>query len=366
MKTKKVHKGRINDVCYSKGGEYFFTASQDSRILVIDPVAGYSIVREFKDPNQSESVEKLAPSPVDKNLLLASSLDKTVKLWDVREKAPVRVEKFKVSNSSLAWRPDGKQFATCMKYQSVSFFEMDKPNCASLLKFDAATIKDSSTPLGNVGVTDITWDTTGDLFIATTEKEHSVLLFDTSNEKLPEFPCDFSFLFHASVCNAIALDPTGKLCATSGADDIVSVFSATEFITQKTLTSFTNQILRLGFSHDGQYLAVSSERKLDKTQLRYLSFYDTKSGDMIDEPSITGAVNCFAWHPTRRVFAFVCDEKPKGSAIAQTENLGSFHWLGMPDEAPPKPQVGLVPSTSGLAIAGPPILHKPTLPVQTF
>ena len=327
-RSYKAHKDRVFDLSFNKTGEFLITASGDTHILVWDVAKDCAQVADLK--GHSEIVEKIACHPSDGNLLLSASADKFIKLWDLRTKNAVRSEKTKGHNLNAVWKPDGSTFACYMKDQTAAFFDMNKPGVVGTLKFENGSIKDGRS-LNEISLTDISWDSTGNIFLATTsDKDHSLVLFDS---RRIEFPAEMSLTLHASSCFYMAIDPSGKFIATGGTDNLITLLNSTEFIPVKCITQMSTQLHQMNFSHDGQYLATASEQSS-------VQIFDTKSGDLIQVLDTPGIQYSVSWHPTRHVLAYGGEEK---QAKAEKTVEGSFRIIGLGKESPAHPQTQTTP-----------------------
>ena len=314
VRTYKAHKDRIFDLSFNRSGDQILTASGDTHVLVWDVAKDCALAGDLK--GHSEIIEKIACHPTDSNLVLSASADKLIKLWDLRTKNAVRSEKTKGHNLNIVWKPDGSSFASYMKDQSAAFFDNNKPGISSTLKLDHLSLKDG-TVLNGVGLSDISWDATGNIFLATTnDKDHSMILFDA---RKIESPAEMSITLHAGNCYHIAIDPSGKLLATGGLDNLITLVNSTEFVPMKCITQLNTQVHQMNFSHDGQYLAVAS----DQTAVH---LFDSKSGDLLHTLDTPGTQYSVSWHPTKHVLAYGGEEKQNKSDKTVE---GSFRVIGL-------------------------------------
>ncbi|KAH7925452.1 WD40 repeat-like protein, partial [Leucogyrophana mollusca] len=80
-KTIKTHTKFVQDVRYASSGDHFASVGSDSKIFLYDGKTGDTI-EEFTDSPHKGSIMACSWSP-DNRSLLTSSMDCTVKLWDV-------------------------------------------------------------------------------------------------------------------------------------------------------------------------------------------------------------------------------------------------------------------------------------------
>jgi len=90
-----------------------------------------------------------------------------------------------------------------------------------------------------------------------------------------------------------------------------------EMIPIKTITKVERKVRNLSYSHDGQYLAVTSENKsvqifsaepVDHSLMDYLM---GQNSDSVYEIPTDMAQNCVKWNPSKMVLAFCDDDKGK-------------------------------------------------------
>jgi THO complex subunit 3 len=310
----RAHKDRVLDLSFTRSGDLLLSASGDSHVLVWDVNKDCAQTADLK--GHSEVVEKVACHPLDSNLVLTASADKSLKLWDLRTKAAVRSEKTKAHALNAVWKPDGSTFACYLKDQTAAFFDSQRAGVTGTLKVENASVKDGRT-ISDCGLTDISWDFTGNIFMASTsDKDHSLLLFDS---RKVEFPADFSLALHASSCFYLAVDPSGKYIATGGTDNLISLLNSTEFIAVKCFPQLNSQLHQMAFSHDGLYLAAAAEQTC-------VTVFDTKSGEIAQVLETPGVQFAVAWHPSRHVLAYGGEEK---SSKTEKSVEGSFRVIGL-------------------------------------
>ena len=70
----------------------------------------------------------------------------------------------------------------------------------------------------------------------------------------------------------------------------------------------------LSFSHDGELLAAASEDLL-------IDISAVSSGERVSTVSVQAATYTVAWHPSRYLLAFACDDKDERDRDAGTVKL---------------------------------------------
>src|SRR5262249_17880955 len=105
------HEGEFFGVAFSPDSRLLASASTDGAIKLWDPQSGQE-VRAFQ--GHKEAALCVAFSP-DGQRLLSGSMDKTARVWDARTGEELVISEdsnFKTMVRSVAFRPDGKAFAT--------------------------------------------------------------------------------------------------------------------------------------------------------------------------------------------------------------------------------------------------------------
>lgn len=324
VREYRAHKDKVLDLSFNRSGDTLLTCAGDSKVIVWD--VGKDCAKAGEIKVASESVEKVACHPTDPNVFLSTSSDKAIRLWDLRSKTATRTEKTKAQSWSVVWKPDGSTFASYVRDQFASFFDVNKPGSCYSLKFDKVQLRDGPA-LANLGLSDICWDATGNIFMAaTSERDHSLLLFDSRGQI--DFPAEFSLALNAGPCFYLAVDPAGKHIATFGADYTIALLDSTEFVPLKYITQVQNNINQMKFSHDGAFLATAAEQNS-------LSIYDTKSAELVQSIDTPGFLYSLSWHPERHLLAFAGEEKQ-----AKEKSEGCFRIVGLgrdPNSTAPAP-----------------------------
>ena len=313
VREYKAHKDKVLDLGFNRTGDTLLTCSGDSKVIVWDVGKDCAKAAEIKVP--SESVEKIACHPTDPNIFLSTSSDKVIRVWDLRSKTATRTEKTKAQSWNVIWKPDGSTFASYVRDQFASFFDMAKPGSSYTLKFDKVQLRDGPA-LSNLGLSDISWDVTGNIFMAaTSERDHSLLLFDSRGQI--DYPAECSLALNAGPCFYLAVDPSGKQLATFGSDYTIALLDSTEFIPVKYITQVQNNLNQMKFSHDGAFLATASEQNS-------ICIYETKNADLVQTIETPGFQYSVSWHPERHILAFAGEEKQ-----SKEKTEGCFRIVGL-------------------------------------
>ena len=88
---------------------------------------------------------------------------------------------------------------------------------------------------------------------------------------------------HQGPCECICMDPSGRYFATGGADALIVIWDLHEMIPVKTITNVERKIKNISYSHDSQYIAVTSKAhavnifKAEPTDNQLMDFLMQKS-----------------------------------------------------------------------------------------
>ncbi|KAH8830280.1 WD40 repeat-like protein [Flagelloscypha sp. PMI_526] len=102
---------------------------------------------------------------------------------------------------------------------------------------------------------------------------------------------------HNGGVGAIALDPRGRFIATGGQNSIINLFSTSTLICENTITCCEHSVKSIGFSHDGEFLAIANAGD-------YIDICATETGEHLHRIKLLGPAEAVVWHPSSLGFAY--------------------------------------------------------------
>ncbi|KAJ3412808.1 THO complex subunit 3 [Chytridiales sp. JEL 0842] len=236
-------------------------------------------------------VDQLVWDPTDPDRLATASVDKTVRLWDLRYPSKARhVIKTSGENINICWSPDGRNIAVGNKDDVISFID---PRGGSDSKGEKKYVW--HTMAKDVEVNEIRWNYSGDLFFLTTGQGTIQIL------EFPSFNLVHTIQAHTANCYCIEFDPKGRYMATGSSDALVSLWDLDDLVCVRTFGRLDWPVRTISFSHDGELIASGSEDHL-------IDISHVESGERVHKIQLNAAVNTVAWHPTKYMLAYAGDE----------------------------------------------------------
>lgn len=109
---------------------------------------------------------------------------------------------------------------------------------------------------------------------------------------------EFSLNGHTSSCMSIAHHPQGQYLATGGSDSLICIWSTTDWICQRTLSTILGPVRGISFSFDGSFIVGASDEGST------LDIAHTETGEIVHKVKTVGASQVVEWHPNRYVLAY--------------------------------------------------------------
>ena len=116
----------------------------------------------------------------------------------------------------------------------------------------------------------------------------------------------------------IDFDPKGRYFAVGSGDAVGSLWDREENYCQRTFSSMDWPIRSLGFSHDGEFLAMSSEDS-------FIGIFRVDSGALVYKIPTSVATNSLSWHTSKYLLAYASEEINQRSSFPE----GNFRVFGL-------------------------------------
>ncbi|KAM8847758.1 THO complex subunit 3-like isoform 1-T1 [Synchiropus picturatus] len=239
IREMSAHTARVHSVAWSCDGERLASGSVDQTAGVF-MLEKDRLVTEHYYRGHSDSVDQLCWHPTNPDLFVTASLDKSIRIWDVRTTKCIAAVNTKGENINICWSPDGQTIAVGNKDDVVSFVDTKTHRFRAEKQF-------------KFEVNEISWNNDNDMFFLTNGNGCINLL------SYPDLKPIQSIKAHPSNCICIKFDPTGKYFATGSTDALVSLWDVDELVCVRCFSRLEWPVRTLSFSHDGKMLASASE-----------------------------------------------------------------------------------------------------------
>ncbi|XP_071946995.1 THO complex subunit 3-like [Antedon mediterranea] len=301
-KEMSAHNAKVHSVAWSCDGRMLASGSFDKTVGLFT-LEKDKIRLETTYRGHTDSVDQLCWHPSNPEQFVTASADKTIRIWDVRSSKSVAAVNTKGENINICWSPDGHTIAVGNKEDLVTFVDArtHKPKAEEQFKYE---------------VNEISWNNTNDLFFLTNGHGNINIL------SYPELKPLTMLRAHPANCICIEFDPTGKYFATGSADALVSLWDVAELVCIRTFSRLDWPVRTISFSHNGKLLASASEDLL-------IDIAEVETGEKVAEVSIEAPSFTIAWHPSRYLLAFACEDKDKYN---RDRDAGTVKLFGLPSD----------------------------------
>ncbi|KIY46607.1 WD40 repeat-like protein [Fistulina hepatica ATCC 64428] len=255
----------------------------------------------FTYSSNDSDVDYIAWNPTHPDLFCTSSQkDRRIVFWDCRQSKAVQVCSLKVSPSQMNYSPDGKVLVYTSINHQLYFLTYEGKQWVSLEKptFPASTAM---------------FNYAGDGLVLTHHSEHTLRTLTWPDLIEIQKPAA-----HVGGCVAVALDPRGIYLASGGGDSIVNLFDLEEWICARTITTCDHAINAVGFSHDGEYIAIANTGN-------YIDICATETGIPVYRVPALCPSPTVSWHPSKYAILYCGQTKAREgsppSAVVSTFGL---------------------------------------------
>ncbi|KAF9181070.1 hypothetical protein BGZ50_005746 [Haplosporangium sp. Z 11] len=300
----RAHKATVHTVGWNSDGRRLASGSVDKTARVWNPERTSDPRSSLELRGHTDSVDQLQWDPTHPDHLATASSDRTVRIWDARSGKSIHKVDTSGQNINLSWSPNGHTIAVGNKDDAVSFIDM-------------RTFKIERTVQFKFEVNEMSWDPSGDLFFMATGHGTVKILEYPSMKEI------HALEGHTANCYCLEFDPRGRYLATGSADALVNLYDLDEYFCVRTFGKLDWPIRAISFSFDGEFLASGSEDLAIDISL-------VETGESVHRIDCSAAMNTAAWHPSKYLLAYACDEKesrPGGGSI-MASNLRVFGFSG--------------------------------------
>ncbi|TPX33346.1 hypothetical protein SmJEL517_g03789 [Synchytrium microbalum] len=310
---------KIRTIGWNADGRKIASGSTDAYVRVYNLATDSNGESPLELRGHTGDIDQITWHPSQPELIASTGNDKTVRLWDTRKSGTAQVIETKAGNINMAWHPDGVILGVGDQNDTINFIDIRGGSGSEGAKIVRKLERDGET-------NEFSWNYAGNLlYIA----KGADLRGSVEILPYPLLNTAETVEAHTASCYCIDFDPRGRYWATGSADSVIGLWDLEESICVRTFakgefegpgrTSLTNPIVysepiqSLGFSHDGELLAVGSPDKpvyiIHADSGQYVGSIDT----------FGGTTNTVAWHPTKHTLAY---------AAVKTE--GNIHLLSIP------------------------------------
>ena len=178
-------------------------------------------------------------------LLASSSVDKTIRIWNLEAKGAPRVlPKQLESVSAVQFSPDGRHCASATKEAFVRVWDIDTGN-SQIFSDDQSS----------AGIRYLTYSHDGSLLAAGSD-DGWIRIFNVSDGKIVS-----RFLGHAQKVQGLAFNAADTLLASSSDNSTIKLWRTSDWTLVRELTGHRSGVYQVTFSPDGRFLLSTSDDK---------------------------------------------------------------------------------------------------------
>ncbi|XP_065317899.1 THO complex subunit 3-like [Gordionus sp. m RMFG-2023] len=299
-KDYTAHLSKVHSVAWNCRGDKLASGSLDKTACVY-ALDKDKLIKELSLKGHADTVDQLCWHPINPYQLVTASGDKTVRLWDIKSSKSYANIPTKGENINVCWSPDGNTIAVGSKDDLVTFIDVKKQSIIAEEQF-------------KFEVNEISWNNENDLFFLTTGQGNISIL------NYPDLKIQQVIYAHPSNCICIKFDPTGRYFAIGSTDALISIWHSQELICLNVIARLEWPIRSVSFSYDGKILASASEDLI-------IDLANVPTGEKLGEVKCRASTFTIAWHPSKYILAYACDDKDKSDKDAGTVKL-----YGVPNE----------------------------------
>lgn len=299
--TLSCHKLNIHSVRWNREGNLLASGGKDKTLHLHRVVESELIFEQrYSNNGHTNDIDQLCWNPDSSNQLATASIDRHVKIWDVRYTDPIASIKLKNENMTVCWSNNGSSIAVADKSDVVSCIDV---------KAGYKVIKDQKFQFE---VNEIAWNKENDLFFVTSgDGKIHVLSY-------PDLQTLLVIDAFASPCVCIRFDATGKYFAVGSNDAIASIWDTENLACIQAIGRPEWPIKTVSFSYDSRYLASGSEDS-------FIDIADIQTGEQIAAIDVNSPTLTLDFHPKEYILAYALNEH-------EYRDVGTIKVVGFPEE----------------------------------
>ena len=251
LQSLQGHRGKVNMAGWNCQGQLLASASVDktARLWLLREGQSTAVASSVLSGHTS-SVQSLVWEPTNPNNLATASHDKTVRLWDTRTKNSQRISTVgEIIN--IAWNPSGSLIATGSELDEISILDVRKTSkCIWSKKYPFQ-------------INELGWNRNGThFFMAALQKS-----IGTVEIMSVEQDCSLKHIHtlsaHTGASYCLDFDYTGQYLAVGSADSLVSIWNLADLVCIACMDAgYADAVKSISFSHDSK-IAVTDGNYLD-------------------------------------------------------------------------------------------------------
>ena len=297
----------ISSLAFSLDGKILASASSDKTIKLWD-VKNRSLLTTLT--GHEGNINHLDFSPNGK-ILASASLDKTIKLWDVKNRSLLTtLTGHESSISSITFRPDGDILTSVSSGKIIKLWDVEK---GSLL----ATITEHENSLRYPTIL----SPNGKILASASSEDKIIKLWDIEKGSLLA-----TLTGHGDRINSITFRPDGRILASTSLDKTIKLWDM-----EKGSLLATHEIpfyFDITFSPDGKILAG---KMFDTNFRNIIKLWDVERGSLL--ATLTGhktPVRSIAFSPNGRILASASGGSSGGLELGPVDEISQINFWRIP------------------------------------
>lgn len=302
--TLSSHKDHVHCVRWNPEGDILASGGKDRTICLHKIVDGRMIPETKYLNGHTNDIDTICWNPVETTQLASASIDKHVKVWDVRKgDSPVGSTRLRGESMTACWSNDGKTIAVVDRSDLISFIDT------------RAGFKIAKDHKLQFEVGEMAWNMESDLFFVTSADGKIHVL------SYPDLQTLLVIDAFSSPCVCIRFDATGKYFAVGSNDAIVSIWDTENLACLRVIDRPDWAIKTVSFSHDSRYLATGSEDA-------YIDVADLdRGGEQVAAIKVGYPTMTLDFNPKDYILAYAYQ-----GVAANYKELGVIKINGMPED----------------------------------